>query len=282
MRTKNYKCKICGKTYKSKKSLSLHVVNFHEIKSYEYKKMFDLLPRCDKCGKELSKNNKYGYCAKCRDKSGENNPFYGKQHSEEVIEKLRESSRISTHEKWKDPNFRNNIINKISKPRPEYFKKEQSERIKKWFDDNPEQREIRSNYMKQYWKEGRMNIGEHQKGNLEYEIYEYLSQFDPKIEQSPLINIHRNKRYFPDIVSFENNLIIEFFGDYWHCNPNRFNYNDYLNGKIKASEVWERDRIRVKDLESLGYKVIIVWEEDYLNNKQKVLNYLKSLVLSSK
>ena len=40
------------------------------------------------CGKDISNNNET--CSNCRDISGENNPFFGKQHSEETKKKLSE------------------------------------------------------------------------------------------------------------------------------------------------------------------------------------------------
>jgi len=40
------------------------------------------------CGEKITPNNKT--CMKCRDKSGNNNPFFGKQHSDETKNKLSE------------------------------------------------------------------------------------------------------------------------------------------------------------------------------------------------
>lgn len=42
-----------------------------------------------KCGKDIAPNNKT--CSKCRDRSGENNSFYGKTHSAETKRKISES-----------------------------------------------------------------------------------------------------------------------------------------------------------------------------------------------
>lgn len=52
----------------------------------------DLHRHCKKCGKEFtSHSGKHGsgYCNSCRDRTGTNNPFYGRKHSAETIEKLR-------------------------------------------------------------------------------------------------------------------------------------------------------------------------------------------------
>lgn len=48
-----------------------------------------------KCGKDITSNNKT--CSVCIDRTGKNNPFYGKTHSEETKQKLREhASRRTT------------------------------------------------------------------------------------------------------------------------------------------------------------------------------------------
>lgn len=46
---------------------------------------------CLSCGKPLSHNGKHGkgYCNSCRDRTGHNNPFYGKKHTADTIAKLK-------------------------------------------------------------------------------------------------------------------------------------------------------------------------------------------------
>ena len=46
--------------------------------------------KCPICN-EVRIESKYKTCANCRDRTGENNPFYGKKHSEESLNKMRES-----------------------------------------------------------------------------------------------------------------------------------------------------------------------------------------------
>jgi len=48
--------------------------------------------KCPSCGKEYRTTNKQKICISCRDISGENNPFYGKKHSEESKEKMKKAS----------------------------------------------------------------------------------------------------------------------------------------------------------------------------------------------
>lgn len=69
-----------------------------------------------------------------------------------------------------------------------------------------------------------------------------------------------------DIFIPSQNKIVECYGDYWHCNPAKFN-SDYFHSikKMTAKEIWEYDRNRVNVLELHGYNVEIVWE----NSKKK-------------
>lgn len=55
--------------------------------------------------------------------------------------------------------------------------------------------------------------------------------------------------------------VVEFYGDYWHCNPKKF-HPDYYNNQVhmSAKEIWERDEYRVDNLKKKGYRVEIVWE----------------------
>jgi len=58
--------------------------------------------------------------------------------------------------------------------------------------------------------------------------------------------------------------IIEFFGDFWHLNPNKYKPDDYHPLlKATAADIWQRDAARIANLESRGYMVIVVWEQDY-------------------
>ena len=66
--------------------------------------------------------------------------------------------------------------------------------------------------------------------------------------------------------------IIEFNGDYWHCNPIKYNEN-YYNSHLKmmAKERWKNDEIRQENIEGLGYDVLVIWESDYRKSPQQTL-----------
>lgn len=87
-----------------------------------------------------------------------------------------------------------------------------------------------------------------------------------------------NKRYRPDIRIESKKIIIEYNGDYHHCNPNKYksNYYNQLNKKT-AQEIWDYDKERIKFFESIGYRVITIWESDW-KNKSITLDDLISLI----
>lgn len=64
-----------------------------------------------------------------------------------------------------------------------------------------------------------------------------------------------------DIYVHSKKLVVECFGDYWHCNPKKY-APDYYHQIIKltAKEIWDKDAIRVEQLKRIGYDVWIVWE----------------------
>lgn len=84
----------------------------------------------------------------------------------------------------------------------------------------------------------------------------------------------------PDYIL--NTKIIEFNGDFWHANPKYYGPNDTPDRKKhdKASDIWQADALRKEALEKLGYKVKVVWESDFYENPDKVINdcvqFLKS------
>lgn len=75
------------------------------------------------------------------------------------------------------------------------------------------------------------------------------------------------------------NIAIEFQGNYYHANPRLYSGEKVFNffGAIKtAKEVWEKDRIREKELyDSYGVKIIYIWEDEYDDCYESVLDKVK-------
>ena len=90
-----------------------------------------------------------------------------------------------------------------------------------------------------------------------------------------------NNYYKVDLINLQNRHIIEFFGDQWHCNPIKYKPNDYnRHNKKTAQEIWDYDKERIKSLEFLGYKVLIIWEYDYIHNTNNIINNAREFILS--
>lgn len=83
--------------------------------------------------------------------------------------------------------------------------------------------------------------------------------------------------YMVDEIDKDRNIILEVFGDFWHCNPSLYNPDDTisLDGKaFTASEIWMRDKKRINELASHGYSVYIIWENDFKTAQEQTISDL--------
>ena len=81
--------------------------------------------------------------------------------------------------------------------------------------------------------------------------------------------------YSYDFVDSRKKKIIEYNGDLWHANPKYFRETDFPNPKDKslsAKKIWEDEKRKIDFIESKGFKVLVVWDSDYLKDKQQVIN----------
>lgn len=69
----------------------------------------------------------------------------------------------------------------------------------------------------------------------------------------------------PDFYIKDINVVVEFYGDYWHRHPKL--YNDEISIKIR-----EKDNLRIDALkQKFQCNVISVWESDYRENKEQTI-----------
>lgn len=79
-----------------------------------------------------------------------------------------------------------------------------------------------------------------------------------------------NRLYFYDFKY--KNKIIEFNGDMFHANPKIYDENSFpnpYNKKLNAKTIWKFDDIKLNAIKKLQYDVLIIWEKDYKENKEK-------------
>lgn len=198
----------------------------------------------------LSRNLKNkNTCKKCslNSQHGRGNPFYGKTHSKKTISKIsktKEGIRTSDHmstKKYRD------IVSDLAKER--------------WANGSMEWVRIKlSNLMKLRIANG--EIRGYIRSKAEDEIIKMLENMG--IEAIP--NFRIETKIF-DIYIPKFNLLIEYNGDYWHCNPIKYDEN-YLHTKKNktAKELWEYDANKLDLAIKNGYTCEVIWEYDYKKN----------------
>jgi hypothetical protein len=96
------------------------------------------------------------------------------------------------------------------------------------------------------------------------------------------IRYNKNKGFYVDLLY--GNKIIEFNGNFYHANPLFYSEESIIiisKQNIKnAKDIWKRDQFKIDTLQKLGYKVLIIWENDlnkdvYKQTLEKCLNFLK-------
>jgi len=81
-----------------------------------------------------------------------------------------------------------------------------------------------------------------------------------------------------DIINYVKKIAIEYYGDYWHCNPKKWK-KDEFNKSINmfAKEKWNNDNKRYWVLKKLGYDVHIIWEYDWINCREKIYKLINMI-----
>lgn len=71
-----------------------------------------------------------------------------------------------------------------------------------------------------------------------------------------------------DAYNPETNTVYEFWGDYWHGNPEKYNLDD-INKRTKCSfgTLHESTLDKIQKIEENNYNLIDIWEYDWLKNK---------------
>ena len=79
--------------------------------------------------------------------------------------------------------------------------------------------------------------------------------------------------YLPDLK-----IGIEYNGDYWHANPLYYKENDVVcEGKL-AKDIWKNDEYKQKLCVEKGIKLITVFETEWIQTRNLVLNKIKNII----
>lgn len=82
-----------------------------------------------------------------------------------------------------------------------------------------------------------------------------------------------NNYFFYDFSIMNLKILIEFQGDYWHKNPQIYEYN------LENLSIWLKDEFKKEIAEENGFQVFYVWESDYKKDKDKCVNELLQKIL---
>lgn len=100
-----------------------------------------------------------------------------------------------------------------------------------------------------------------------------LESINIKYEIEKNINGKFVDYYLPDY-----NIVIEYYGDYWHGNPKKYRHDYYISQlKMKVSDLWEKDSKRIESIKNEVGSIIIIWESTNLNDSllEKYINDFK-------
>lgn len=245
---------------------------------------------CPTCGKRISDKNKSGYCNRHRDRTGSNNPFYGKTHSQETINSLKEKCKIASKKKWEDPEYVEHVKEGLKSEKnklahtSEEFRKTQSKHAKQQM-KNKDQRELRSIMMKERWENNLIEWHVHRGPNYSKDelrfgdlLREALGDNSSKlITKFKLERDDYPRHYWCPDFKYEN-FIIEFDGDYWHANG--CDDNEIVHHNITAKEIREHDEMKNAAYRRAGFSVIRIWQSDFKQDELACVNHVLSVITS--
>jgi len=82
-----------------------------------------------------------------------------------------------------------------------------------------------------------------------------------------------------DLVFPDAKIAIEFHGDYWHANPERYAPSTVMYSNKTAPIIWEEDRKKQVCIKrERGFELIVVWESEYERDAESVMQRIESFV----
>lgn len=274
-------CNICkcslGKTFLSTQIAFRFSDNIENLKpSFKLNKM------CLNCA--MSENSKNGLEKRkktCLEKYGFEfaimDPNVIKNKKQILTEKYGENYKEVFYEKTKNTYMRKlgvshntkvpEILEKMVKNRLETLDKLSPEKWKQWTD----------NRMKAYNKKGSSGLfGRNNFDSNSKIAKKFISKLITvlNLQENEYIRENPHWKYHIDLL-IKDLVIIEFYGDFWHGNPEIYKPDDIIGisyNTILVKEKWERDNYRIEELKhELKLPVIIVWEKSFKENEEKLI-----------
>lgn len=163
-------------------------------------------------------------------------------------------------------------VQKYGKEEGERVWRDRQERWLNKLNSKSEEEKIEINRKKLFNNSGYSKVSQ----KLFWRIYDNFQKNDIRFEElnSEIIRYDKQNKihYKYDYVDFTLKKCIEFNGDYWHCNPIKYNEN-FIHpiSKTTAKEIWNKDNKKTEWMINQGYQVLTIWESEYRKNPQETL-----------
>ena len=206
---------------------------------------------CTICSKILDRRNKSGYCNSHRPRSGEDNPFYKKKHSNETRKQMEVSA-----------SNRDNSTRYVIPHTKEIIDKREKSKKERWNNLSTEEQ----------YSQIKNFIGAGSKLKKDTKIELIIKEVLDNVGFVEGVNYRRNigiAHYNVDFI-INDHCIVECYGDYWHKNPKFFG----KEGETKR----EKDKIKEQFLNEKGYRFIYFWEVDIHNSLADVTTKLLKFI----
>lgn len=122
----------------------------------------------------------------------------------------------------------------------------------------------------------------------------HLDNMFPDLAKSSMFQEKSNKEfasyqnehsrcYKYDYVQIDDKIVIEYHGDHWHANPKLYQADQMLKirkqlSQTRAADVWAADLQKRLHIESRGYRYFVVWEQDWVSDRDLEIERLKNAI----
>lgn len=107
--------------------------------------------------------------------------------------------------------------------------------------------------------------------NMETKWLDYIGLPNDNNHRNVTIKLSDGKRYKVDGYCEKTNTIYEFYGDFWHGNPNIYSTNLYCKVTKKTfGEMFSNTIIKEDRIKNAGFKLITMWEHEWKKYLEKL------------
>jgi hypothetical protein len=301
----NYiECKICNNFCKNLKS---HLQNHKDISFSEYENKYGKTKWiCDSTSKKLSdltkgENNPMSKTKTTEQKRKECSPFsieFWKKKkpnitNEEAELKVKEIACKASNNRLTETQFEywlEKCDGNITKAKILYKERQTTFSMGKCIEKHGEEegaiiwKNRQDKWQKSLYENGNMKAGysaiSQDLFNIikEYYLQKDLDNIYYATNNNEIILKYSNdkKNYLYDFVDINKMKIIEYNGDQFHANPNKYEENDiahpyHKTNGLLAKDIWLKDKHKLDIAKLNGYDVLVIWDSEYRKGKDECI-----------